>query len=274
MAIPIGVTRPIALTIAGSDSGGGAGIQADLKTFHAFRVFGASAVTAITAQNTMGVTAVHPVPVDVVRAQIDAVVEDLRPRAVKSGMLATAALVEAVAERIAAHRLDHYVLDPVLVATSGARLLDPGAESALLTRLLPLAAVVTPNLLEAEVLTGAPVRSVTEMRDAARALVELGAGAALIKGGHLEGTEAVDVLWDGRAERVWRRPRIASGSTHGTGCTLAAAIAAGLARGASLDAAADRGLAFVARAIASAPGLGRGAGPIDHFAAEGADPLD
>ena len=266
MSKPPGRTRSVALTIAGSDSGGGAGIQADLKTFHAFGVFGTSAVTAITAQNTLGVAAVHPVPLDVVRAQIDAVVEDLRPAALKSGMLATAPLVELVAERIAAHRLERYVLDPVMVATSGDRLLDDDALEALRRRLLPLAEVVTPNLPEAAALVGGEVGSVDEMRRAARELVSLGARAALLKGGHLEGDEAVDLLWDGREERLWRRARIETRSTHGTGCTLSAAIAAGLARGARLPDAADRALAFVARAIASAPGLGRGHGPIDHFA--------
>src|SRR5690606_4123453 len=176
---------PVALTIAGSDSGGGAGIQADLKTFHAFGVFGTSAITAITAQNTLGVTAVHPVPLDVVRAQIDAVVEALAPAAVKSGMLATADLVEAVAAAIAAHGLDRYVLDPVMVATSGARLLERDAEAALRERLLPLAALVTPNLHEAAILTGRETADVDGMRHDARALVGLGARAAPAEGGHL-----------------------------------------------------------------------------------------
>jgi hydroxymethylpyrimidine/phosphomethylpyrimidine kinase len=256
---------PIALTIAGSDSGGGAGIQADLKTFHAFGVFGTSAVTAITAQNTVGVTAVHPVPVDVVRSQIDAVAVDLRPRAFKSGMLATVALVEAVAEAIRAHALGGYVLDPVMVASSGDRLLDRDAESALAVHLFPLAALVTPNLPEARILVGREVRSVEGMRDAARALVELGAGAALVKGGHLEGEETVDLLWDGAEEHVWRRPRVRTSSTHGTGCTLSAAVAAALAQGFPLLRAVEVALDFVARAIATAPAMGSGHGPINHF---------
>jgi hydroxymethylpyrimidine/phosphomethylpyrimidine kinase len=257
---------PIALTIAGSDSGGGAGIQADLKTFHAFGVFGTSAITAITAQNTLGVRAVHAVPLEVVRAQIDAVVEDLRPAATKSGMLATAALVATVARALADHKLKRYVLDPVMVATSGDRLLDADAEGALARELVPLAHVVTPNLHEARILTGAEIGDLAGMRAAARALVEMGAQAALVKGGHLAGEEAVDVFWDGRDERVWRRPRLPARSTHGTGCTLSAALTANLARGARLADAVARAVGFVARAIATAPDVGHGHGPINHFA--------
>lgn len=257
---------PVALTIAGSDSGGGAGIQADLKTFHAFGVFGTSAVTAVTAQNTLGVTAVHPVPPEVVGAQIDAVAADLRPRALKTGMLATAELVETVAEAIAAHRLRAYVMDPVMVATSGHRLLEPDAEATLARRLVPLAALVTPNLHEAALLTGKDVASLPAMKSAARHLVKMGAGAALVKGGHLPSGEAADVFWDGNEERVWRRPRIATRHVHGTGCTLSAAVAAGLARGTRLPRAVDLAIDFVARAIVSAPGLGTGSGPINHFA--------
>jgi hydroxymethylpyrimidine/phosphomethylpyrimidine kinase len=258
-------TPPVALTIAGSDSGGGAGVQADLKTFHAFGVFGTCAVTAVTAQNTTGVRAVHPVPGDVVRAQIDAVAEDLRPAAVKTGMLATADLVEGVAEAIREHRLPRYVLDPVMVATSGDRLLDSDATASVVRALVPLATLVTPNLPEAGMLLGSEVVSEEDMRDAARALVGLGAGAALVKGGHLEGTEMVDVLWDGSTEQIWRRPRLRTAHTHGTGCTLSAAVAAALALGLPLLDAVDRGLAFVARAIALAPGLGEGHGPLNHW---------
>ncbi len=261
----ISASLRVALTIAGSDSGGGAGIQADLKTFHAFGVFGTSAVTAITAQNTLGVTAVHPVPADVVRAQIDAVAADLHPRAVKTGMLATAELAEAVAEAIAAHRLRAYVMDPVMVAASGHRLLQPDAENTLAERLLPLAALATPNLHEAALLTGSEVDSLAAMKAAARHLVKMGAGAALVKGGHLPSGEVADVFWDGTEERVWRRPRIDTRHVHGTGCTLSAAVAAGLARGRSLPRAVDAAVDFVARAIAAAPGLGAGGGPINHF---------
>ncbi len=255
----------IGLTIAGSDSGGGAGIQADLKTFHAFGVFGTSAVTAITAQNTQGVRAIHPIPLDVVRAQIDAVAEDLPPGGVKTGMLATAPLVELVAQAVEDHGLRNYVLDPVMVATSGDRLLDQDAEGALAGRLLPLAALVTPNLHEARILTGCATDTLENMREAARILVEMGAGAALVKGGHLDRGQAVDLLWDGREERTWRRDRMETVHTHGTGCTLSAAVAACLARGAALPEAVDHAVDYVARAIRSAPGLGRGNGPVNHF---------
>ncbi|MDX1566450.1 MAG: bifunctional hydroxymethylpyrimidine kinase/phosphomethylpyrimidine kinase [Longimicrobiales bacterium] len=256
---------PLALTIAGSDSGGGAGIQADLKTFFAFGVFGTSAVTAITAQNTRGVQGVHPVPLEMVREQIDSVVDDLRPAALKSGMLATAELVSTVARAIADHDLENFVLDPVMVATSGDRLLDEDAVEAVTGELLPLAALVTPNLHEARILTGLPVESQDGMREAASRLLEMGAGAALVKGGHLEEDEAVDLFFDGREEREWRRERIETVHTHGTGCTLSAACAAGLARGAPLPQAVGAAVDYVARAIASAPGLGSGHGPVNHF---------
>jgi hydroxymethylpyrimidine/phosphomethylpyrimidine kinase len=257
---------PIALTIAGSDSGGGAGIQADLKTFQAFGVFGTSALTAITAQNTLAVSAIHAIPLEIVRAQIDALAQDLFPAATKSGMLATAELVETVATTIRDHGIPNYVLDPVMVATSGDRLLDEDAEGALVEQLLPLASLVTPNLHEAEILTGASVTTLDNMRMAARTLVGMGAGAALVKGGHLEGEEAVDLLWDGEEERIWRRTRMETTNTHGTGCTLSAAAAAALARKHSLAEAVDMALDFVARAIRTAPGLGRGHGPVNHFA--------
>jgi hydroxymethylpyrimidine/phosphomethylpyrimidine kinase len=229
-------------------------------------VFGTSALTAITAQNTLGVSAVHAVPVGVVRGQIDAVATDLRPAAVKSGMLATGELVEAVALAIREHRLAPYVLDPVMVASSGDRLLDRDAESALARELFPLAALVTPNLDEAEIQTGRKLGSVQDMHDAARALVDLGAGAALVKGGHLAGEEAVDVFWNGSDGRVWSRPRVHTTSTHGTGCTLSAAVTAGLALGLPMVDAVDVALDFVAQAIATAPRLGSGHGPVNHFA--------
>jgi hydroxymethylpyrimidine/phosphomethylpyrimidine kinase len=257
---------PVSLTIAGSDSGGGAGIQADLKTFHAFGVFGTSALTAITAQNTLGVRAIHPIPLETVRAQIDAVAEDLLPDSAKSGMLATADLVGTVAAALRAHRIPNYVMDPVMVATSGHRLLDEDAQDALVTELLPLSTLVTPNLHEAAILTGRPVTTLRDMGQAARRLVEMGAGAALVKGGHLPEGEAVDLLWDGTTERIWRRTRLETRNTHGTGCTLSAATAAGLARGLSLEEAVDLAVDFVHRAIRTAPGLGQGHGPVNHFA--------
>lgn len=255
---------PIALTVAGSDSGGGAGVQADLKTFEAFGVFGTSVLTAVTAQNTRGVWAVHPIPVDVVRAQIDAVAEDLRPAAVKTGMLASAALIEAVAAGFAAHDLGPIVVDPVMVATSGDRLLDEGAETALVEHLLPRAALVTPNLPEAEILVGFEVWDETSMDRAARAIVDMGADAVLLKGGHLERERLVDLLWDGRTIRRWERERIDTRHTHGTGCTLSSAIAAGLALGEDLGSAVERALDYLERALRAAPGLGEGHGPVLH----------
>lgn len=264
--MPLPSPLPVALTIAGSDSGGGAGIQADLKTFHRFGVFGTSAVTAVTVQDTRGVRDVHAVPVEVVVGQIDVVVDDLAPRAVKSGMLVTRPLVEGVATALDRHRLPAFVLDPVMVATSGDPLLANDAVEAVRTLLLPLATVVTPNTDEAEILTGDPVRNERELRQAARTLVAQGARAALVKGGHLDGPEAIDILWDGTREWVWRHPRLITRHTHGTGCTLSAAIAAGLAKGHDLPRATGDAIGFVAEALKRAPGLGKGHGPLDHFA--------
>ena len=263
------MTIPVALTIAGSDSGGGAGIQADLKTFHAFGVFGTSAITAVTSQNTLGVTAVHAVPSDIVRSQIHAVVSDFDVRACKTGMLATRELVELVASSIRDERLRNYVLDPVMVATSGDRLLDRDAEQAIVEHLLPLCAVITPNLDEASILVGAPVSDEKSMRAAAQTLVRSGAQAALIKGGHLEGNEILDVFFDGQEFVEFRKPKRATSNTHGTGCTLSAGIAAGLAHGRSLRDAVTAALRFVDRAIEHAPGLGHGHGPLNHFVATG-----
>jgi hydroxymethylpyrimidine/phosphomethylpyrimidine kinase len=256
----------IALTIAGSDSGGGAGIQADLKTFHRFGIFGTSVITAVTAQNTRGVRAVHPIPPEMVRNQLAAVVEDLRPAAVKSGMLASGALVREVAAGLVLHRLTPYVLDPVMVASSGDRLLDPDAERDVLERLVPLATLVTPNLDEARILTGLAVDGPDAMERAGQRLLARGARAALLKGGHLPGDLLVDVLVMPDAVRRFSHPRIATRSTHGTGCTLSAAITAGLALGKTLDEAVADAIEYVRRAIASAPDLGRGHGPVWHGA--------
>jgi len=257
----------IALTIAGSDSGGGAGIQADVKTFHQFGVFGTSVITAVTAQNTLGVLAWEPVSEALVTRQLDALAGDLPPAAVKSGMLASAALVETVAAGIARHRLPNYVLDPVMVATSGDPLLDEDAEQLVARRLLPLATLVTPNLDEAAILVGEPVTTPDAMERAGGALLRRGARAALLKGGHLSGDQVVDVLVTDRGPRRFNRPRLDTTSTHGTGCTLSAAVAAGLALGRPLEQAVADALDFVHRAIAAAPGLGsgRGHGPLNHF---------
>lgn len=258
---------PIALTIAGSDSGGGAGIQADLKTFQRFHVFGTSVITAITAQNTQGVADWEPVSLALVRAQLDAIAGDLRPAALKSGMLGTVELVEAIAERLRTHTLAPYVIDPVMVATSGDLLVNEGTVAAIREHLLPLAALVTPNLDEAQVLLGEPVRDVESMERAARALVhDHGAGAALVKGGHLPGLEMVDVFYADETLEHFRHPRVETTSLHGTGCTLSAAITAHLARGNSLRQSVRSSLDFVHRAILTAPPLGGGHGPLNHWA--------
>jgi hydroxymethylpyrimidine/phosphomethylpyrimidine kinase len=255
----------IALTIAGSDSGGGAGIQADLKTFHQFGVFGTTVVCAVTAQNTQGVRAWQALPAALVTAQLDALADDLPPEAVKSGMLGSAEVVAAVAEGIARRRLAHYVLDPVMVASSGDRLLEPTAERLLRDRLVPLAELVTPNLAEARILVDHDVATPEEMERAGRALLARGAQAALIKGGHLAGEVITDVLVTAGGTRRFTHPRIDTTSTHGTGCTLSAAVTAGLAHGRPLERAVTDALDFVQRAIAAAPGLGRGRGPLNHF---------
>jgi hydroxymethylpyrimidine/phosphomethylpyrimidine kinase len=259
-----GPPMKIALTIAGSDSGGGAGIQADLKTFHQFGVFGTSAIVALTAQNTLGVSAVHTVPADMVEAQLRALADDLPPDALKSGMLATAALVRLVAAAISRFGWRRYVLDPVMVSTSGHRLLDPDAEAVLRSELLPLSALVTPNLEEAGLLVGREVRDPPAMEAAGRELLRLGAGAALVTGGHLDARRVTDVLVTPSGVRRFERPKLVTTSTHGTGCTLSAAIAAGLALGRELETAVADGLDFVHRAIAAAPGLGKGHGPLNH----------
>ncbi len=221
---------PIALTIAGSDSSGGAGIQADLATFAAFKVYGASVITALTAQNTTGVRAIFAISPDFVARQLDAVLDDLEVGAAKTGMLAGAAIIETLADRLRARPLRYLVVDPVMVAASGDLLLDPAANASMRNLMLPLATLLTPNLREAEVLTGRPVTTVAEMREAARALIDFGARAVLVKGGHLGG-DAIDDFFDGRRLREFGAARIQSRNTHGTGCTLSAAIAAGLALG-------------------------------------------
>jgi hydroxymethylpyrimidine/phosphomethylpyrimidine kinase len=255
---------PIALTIAGSDSGGGAGIQADLKTFHQFGVHGTSVIVAITAQNTLGVSAVHPVPLDIVQAQIEDLAADLAPAAVKSGMLATASLVTLVAEALREFSWRSYVLDPVMVASSGDRLLEDDAMIAMRDRLLPRAALVTPNLDEAEILTQAAVRDPEAMIVAGNRLLEMGARAVLVKGGHLAGPSLVDILVVPGVIRRFTSERLATTATHGTGCTLSAAVTAGLAQGQSLERAVEDALDYVQRAMASAPRLGSGHGPLNH----------
>ncbi|SDP74088.1 hydroxymethylpyrimidine/phosphomethylpyrimidine kinase [Ralstonia sp. 25mfcol4.1] len=265
-------TPPRTLTIAGSDSGGGAGIQADLKTFAALGCFGMSAITAITAQNTLGVTGVHAIPADMVAAQIDAVASDIGVDAAKTGMLGTAAIVEAVADAVDRHGIRKLVVDPVMISTSGATLSDDATSQAMVKRLFPRAILVTPNLPEASYLLGRRIARRAEMETAAADLLALGCQAVLLKGGHLEddgsdatGLDDLLMLADGTT-RIYTHPRIDTPNLHGTGCTLAAAIASQLARGDTLPDAVGIALDYVARAIAAgAPlRLGAGNGPLNH----------
>jgi hydroxymethylpyrimidine/phosphomethylpyrimidine kinase len=251
-----------ALTIAGSDSGGGAGIQADLKTFTAHGVFGLSAVTAVTAQNTLGVAAWQAIPADLVTAQIEAVAGDIGVDGVKTGMLATAAIVEAVAATIVSLDLPQVVVDPVMIAKGGARLLDDEAVGAMRAELIPRAYLVTPNAAEAAVLAGISVRTLDDAREAAKRIAALGPGAVIVKGGHLASVDAIDIFYDGRDFVELRSERIKTRHTHGTGCTLSSAIAANLALGLPLVDAVKKAKAYLTEAIRRAPGLGRGHGPL------------
>jgi len=257
--------RPRALTIAGSDSGGGAGIQADLKTFAAFGVYGTSAITALTAQNTRGVSDVHVVPAEFVTAQVEAVVSDIGCDAVKTGMLATSATVEAVVAVIEALDLPNLVVDPVMVAKSGDRLLDADAVHAVRASLLKRARIVTPNVPEAEVLAGLRIVTRADMAEAARRIAGLGPAAVLVKGGHLAGTEAVDVLFERGTVQEFVGPRIETRATHGTGCTTAAAITACLALGHDLTVAVEAAKKYVAGAMRHGVAVGQGHQPLDHF---------
>jgi hydroxymethylpyrimidine/phosphomethylpyrimidine kinase len=257
-----------ALTIAGSDSGGGAGIQADLKTFSAFRVFGMSVITAVTAQNSVGVQGVENLPPAFVARQMRSVLSDFGADAAKCGMLSTAPIIEAVAATFAEHPVEKLVVDPVMIAKSGDPLLEPGARRALVERILPLALVVTPNLPEAEALAGIPVASRADMEEAARRIHRLGPRHVLVKGGHLKGEAAVDLCWDGRSATAFSAPRVDSPNTHGTGCTFSAAIAAGLARGRPLGDAIREAKAYVTRAIKDGFAAGRGVGQLRHFLTE------
>ena len=262
------MTTPVALTIAGSDSSGGAGIQADLKTFAALGVYGASVITALTAQNTSGVTGIHLVPADFVTAQIDAVFSDLDVKAVKIGMVAQLAIVDAIVAGLTRWSPKHIVLDPVMVATSGDRLLATDAIETLRTKLLPRASLITPNLPEAAALLDEPVA----LREAAiesqgKRLLALGCPAVLIKGGHGQGTESIDYLVSGNGIVALAAPRIPTKNTHGTGCSLSSAIAAGLAKGEDIETAVRKAKVWVSAAIAAADrlGIGHGNGPIHHF---------
>ena len=255
---------PTVMTIAGSDSGGGAGIQADLKTFSALGVFGTSTLTAITAQNTVGVSAVHEIPTEIISAQIDAVVTDIGADAVKTGMLSSSEIVETVAQAIRRHGIANLVVDPVMVAKSGDRLLREEAIQSICNSLIPLAAAVTPNIPEAEDLTGLSIRSDDDVREAAMRIVAMGARSVVVKGGHRDGPPT-DVLYDGSDFREFTTERIPSTNTHGTGCTFASAVAAGLAHGLDVPAAVAQAKDYVTAAIRSSYPIGQGHGPLHHF---------
>ncbi len=260
-------TLPRALTVAGSDSGGGAGIQADLKTFTALQVYGMSALTAVTAQNTVGVQQVHLLPAELVVAQIYSVADDIGVDAAKTGMLGDRAIVEAVAVAVRERHIPHLVVDPVMMSKGGDPLLHPDAQTALRRHLLPLAEVVTPNLPEAAALLSLdhPITTLDQQREAARALRDLGPAWVVVKGGHGEGEQVVDVAFDGHGFLELRRPRLQSRHTHGTGCTFSAAIVAHLAKGWSVPAALEAARDVIQWAIAHAPGLGAGHGPTNHL---------
>ncbi len=267
MSSPVAFEYPRVLSIAGSDSGGGAGIQADLKTFAALGCYGMTAITALTAQNTLGVRAIHAVPLAVLRDQIDAVVEDIGVDAVKIGMLHSAETVREVAAGLQRHNLRRVVLDPVMIATSGAVLIDTEAVDVLVRELFPLATVVTPNLDEAALLVGRPLESEADMESAAHQLLEMGARAVLLKGGHLAGETVSDLLLSREAPPLWLRgTRIASRNTHGTGCTLSSAIASYLALGSDLLQAVERSREFVRGALQAGAQVrtGAGSGPLNH----------
>jgi hydroxymethylpyrimidine/phosphomethylpyrimidine kinase len=253
------------LIIAGSDSGGGAGIQADIKTVSMLDAYAATAITALTAQNTEGLFGVLPVPPDFIRQQIEVVLDDIGADAIKTGMLHDAPVIETIAvvlsERAAGVPL---VVDPVMVAKGGARLIDPQALDVLKRLLILRADIITPNLPEAEILSGMTIGNIAEMQAAGERLLALGCRAVLVKGGHLRGETVPDLLVTARDVRVWESPRLVTRHTHGTGCSLASAIAAGLAQGMTVESAVDRARSYVQRAIAGAPGLGRGHGPLDH----------
>jgi hydroxymethylpyrimidine/phosphomethylpyrimidine kinase len=262
------MTMPIALTIAGSDSSGGAGIQADLKTFAALGVYGASVVTALTAQNTSGVTGIHQVPSDFVTAQMDAVFTDLEVKAVKIGMVAQLATIEVIVAGLTRWSPKHIVLDPVMVATSGDRLLATDAVESFRTKLIPLASLITPNLPEAAALLDEPVAaSEAAIESQGQRLLAMGCRAVLIKGGHGQGAESIDYLIGGDGSIALAAPRIVTKNTHGTGCSLSSAIAAGLAKGENMETAVRHAKIWVSAAIAAADrlGVGHGHGPIHHF---------
>lgn len=259
-----------ALTIAGSDSGGGAGIQADLKTFHSYGVFGMSVITSITAQNTVGVYAVHDIPADIVGAQIDAVVTDIGVDGVKTGMVSSKEIIEVIADRIKKYGIKQLVVDPVMIAKSSDRLLQKDAEASLIKELMPVTFLVTPNVFEAETISGISIKNMDDAKIAARIIREKGPKFVLLKGGHLPGNEAVDILFDGHSYHYFKAEKMNTINSHGTGCTFSAAITAGLAIGMKIYNAIESAKDYITRAIKNAPDdIGKGNGPLYH----GIEPL-
>lgn len=254
-----------ALTIAGSDSGGGAGIQADLKTFTALGVYGMTAITALTAQNTLGVQSIFDITPEFVGVQLDSIATDIGIDAAKTGMLSNQAIIKRVCEKIVEHKIDRLVVDPVMVAASGDPLLQPGAQAALISELIPLALIVTPNIPEAEVLAGIKIASLEDMKEAAKIIQEKGTRTAIVKGGHLNG-EAVDVFYDGQEFSYYKAERIQTRNTHGTGCTFSAAITAELAKGKELKEAIQVAKSYVTLALRYSLDIGKGRGPTNHLA--------
>lgn len=252
------------LTIAGSDSCGGAGIQADLKTFSAHETFGMSVITAVTAQNTEGVFAVQDISPDIIQKQIEVIFDDISVDGVKIGMVSKTETIKIIAETLSKYSVQNLVVDPVMVSKSGFHLLQPEAKEALIKHLLPMATVVTPNLPEAEVITGLEINTIEDMKKAAELIYKMGPKYVLVKGGHLEG-EAVDILYDGTVFTYYNSPRINTKNTHGTGCTLSSAIAANLGKGLSIAEAIDQAKNYITIAIENSFSIGKGVGPVHHF---------
>jgi hydroxymethylpyrimidine/phosphomethylpyrimidine kinase len=254
-----------ALTIAGSDSGGGAGIQADLKTFQVFNVFGMSVITSVTAQNTLGVKAIYDLPKEMVAVQIDAVLEDIGIDAVKTGMLSNKEIIDVVREKVEQFKIEKLVIDPVMVAKSGARLLKEDAEREFIDKLVPLAFIITPNIFEAEIISGIKIDNLDDVKEAGKRIYGLGVKNVLIKGGHLEGGKAIDILFDGKNFHTFESERIDTKNTHGTGCTISSAITAELAKGKGVVEAVKIAKEFITLAIKEAPNnIGKGFGPLYH----------
>ncbi|MCH2522298.1 MAG: bifunctional hydroxymethylpyrimidine kinase/phosphomethylpyrimidine kinase [Dehalococcoidia bacterium] len=256
---------PVSMTIAGSDSGGGAGIQADLKTFSALGTFGCSVITAVTAQNTTGVYGIHEIPIDIIESQIDAVLDDLNPNVIKTGMLASIEVIQLISKKIKSSNTNKIVVDPVMIAKGGDKLIQDNAIGHLISELLPLSTVVTPNIPEAEVLSKMTINTTQDIESAAKIIHSMGPDFVVIKGGHSNDSKSNDTIYDGQKFTILEADRIPTANTHGTGCTYASAIAAGLAKNYTVDQSVEEAKNYVTQAIKNEPGLGKGHGPLNHF---------